>query len=244
MESLSVLLTGPGEFIAGLLPGAGAQDSEARADLAVTLGIVFWLALVVCVRLAIRAVLGGRSRHGVAGSTDSAAHAAFDRAEAKARRGARSAVDPLRRFLRGWTWPMATGAAWRLQLMHLVVYAAVPLLWVGVNFGFFAVTFPLRILGPGQGPGWYDGALDHLKRTTCWTFVTPCSGPRVEPGENAFFLGRPDCPPGRSCSVPVPTSGERLAWAWFWKLLWLITGMVWIEGWRQQREKRSERPAG
>ena len=235
MESLSVLLTGPGEFIAGLLSATAAEDTEAYADLTITLGVVFWIGLAACVRIAIHVIPGGRSRRGIVGSTDAAAHAAFDRAEARLRGSARGVGNRLRDSLRGWTWPTAAGAAWRLQAVHLVVYAVVPLLWVAANFGFFAVTFPLRILGPGQGPGWYDGALDHLKRPTCWTFVTPCTGPRVEPGENAFFIGRRDCPAGRSCTWPVPTPGERLAWAFFWKVLWLVVGVVWIQGWRKKR---------
>lgn len=243
MDSLSVLLTGPGGFIAGLLPFAGAEDSEARADLVVTLGIVFWFALTIGVRLAIHFGFGRQARLGGPGSPGAAGRAAFDGAEAQVRSAARSAGQQLRQSLRGWTWPMAAGAAWRLQVVHLVVYAVLPLLWVGANFSFFVVTFPLRVIGTGNGPGWYDGALDHMKRPTCWTFVTPCAGPRVEPGDNAFRIGGPDCSPGTSCTVPRPTRYDILAWAVFWKSIWLIPCVFWIHGWRRRRAPLRRGPA-
>lgn len=239
---LQPLLTGPGDFIAGWFSLVGAQDSEARADLVVTLGIVFWVALAIGVRLAIHFVFGRRARPGRPGSLGAAGRAAFDGAEAQMRSTARRGGQQLRQALRGWTWPMAAGAAWRLQVVHLVIYALLPLLWVGVNLGFFTVTFALRAVGQGNGPGWYDGALDHMQRPTCWTFVTPCAGPRVEPGDNAFRIGGPDCLPGTSCTVPRPTRYDILAWAVFWKSIWLVTGLFWIDGWRRRRVPRRPAP--
>jgi hypothetical protein len=229
MESLTFLLTAPGAFLAALLPSAAGEGAdEAIAEMSVTLGIVFWVVVAVLVRIAIH--LARRPRGAPAGRLETAGRAGFAHAEDRARAGVRR----LQRAARRWTWPEALGAAWRMQAIHLVIYAVLPLLWAGANLGWFAVTFPLRILGPGSA-GWYDGALDHMKHPACWTFVTPCSGPQVTPGANAFFIGRPSCPPGRGCTVPEPTPLERTAWAWFWKAIWLVASVVWIGAWRNGR---------
>ena len=236
MEYLTFLLTGPGEWLYDLLLAAPMDDAayiEARGQLAVTLGLVFWgvmLLLLYVARWLLRQQFSGVAREG----------------GRIVRHGAHTLAPHWRTIVEQWSWPLAWGVAWRAQVVHLALYAGLPLLWELARTVLFILFLPFTIMSFADQHGWYDGTLEHLRRPACWTFVTFCSGP------HSGFLNDPvidasqcrsagDCPPGR---VRIHDLG-----GWLWKLAWAAITMVWIHRWRQRQRRRealapSGRPPG
>ncbi len=227
MDHLTFLLTGPGELLARLLvPFNPWDDNEARADLVVTLGLVFWVLLLAMVRL-FWSVLWPRLRQSaVAGS---------QLAQRESQATGRSAMLALQRFIGRWTWPEVWGAAWRAQVVHVALYAGWPLLWEAARIALLIVFLPFTILSfADQKRSTTDGTLDHLARPACWTFVTPCAGPRSDflhtpVIEASQCRGAGDCPPGRAI---ISDFG-----GWGWKGLWAAISIVWIRIWLQRRRR-------
>lgn len=214
MDTPSLLLTWPGEWLVErLFAGDFPTPSEARADLAITLGVACWVLACLLLALAWRFAA---ARLRVAG-----------------RASARAAPQWLRRP--AVTWGQAWGAAWRAQAVHLALYAALPLLWEATRLVLLAATLPLWVIGPGSGPGATDGTLDHLRRPECWTFVTLCPGPRsrwlhTPVVESAACSAPGVCPPAR------PRLRDRDGWAA--KGLWAGLTLGWIVWWRLGYRRR------
>ena len=206
MASLTFLLTVPGDFLFDVLfPSGPPADSEARAPMAIALGVAFWG--VACV--AIRVVWRIASR-GVKAAFPAARVAAWWRS---------------RTFIEVWS------IAWRAQAVHAAIYAVLPLLWEAARFAFIAVTLPLWIIGPGSGFKPTDGTLDHLRQPACWTFVTLCQGPRSN-HVSARMAADPDC---RREPCPTNRSLPGRWADWIIKGLWALLALAWVVTWRRGR---------
>jgi hypothetical protein len=168
----SDLLTVPGGWLLALLalptpPEIAASDSEARADLVVTLGLGFWAVALVLLALAWRR-WGRRHAHkGLKRQADVAAHAGQQAAQTAKRL---------------WDGAALWGLTWRAQVVHGLVYAAAPLLWELAKVALFVVTLPFSVMGFGDRVDQSGGMLDHLLQPACWTFATVCPWP---PGNGA-----------------------------------------------------------
>lgn len=207
MDALTFLLTGPGQFWARLFFVAAADpDSEAQADLAVTLGLATWVVALLVLWVLVRR--GWRLR----------LHAP------------QRWLGSLRRVAGGWTPQRVAGALWRAQAAHLALYLALPLAWEVPRWVYFGATAPLWVIGPGQGPNATDGTLAHLRSPACWTFVTPCSGP------HSNFLQGPREPRAQQPTKGVPGLLGPLATTegWFVKGLWALATLAWLAHWRRR----------
>lgn len=224
MVDLSPLLTAPGNLILSLLVPLAASDDEARASLAVTIGLVFWLAVLLFGWLGASRL---RRLYANARQTMRPADALILHGLNEAGSGARRAVESV-------SWPAVWGAAWRAEVVHLGLYVLVPLAWEGGRAVLIMVFFPLMMLGFGdKHVSATDGTLAHLRSPECWTFVGFCSGPRSdflhEPVIDASTCVSPgNCAPGRAL---VPDSG-----GWLWKVLWALLSLAWIGAWRNPPE--------
>lgn len=204
------------------------DDSEANADLFVTLGIVFWLVVLLTLRLFWSVLWPWLQKSAPAGSR---------LAQHQAQTAGRSTMRSLQRFLGTWSWPEVWGAVWRAQVVHIALYAAWPLMWEAARLALLIIFLPFTILSfADQKRDATDGTLDHLARPACWTFITPCAGPRSD------FLHTPvieasqcrsagDCPPG--VAIVSDFGG------WGWKGLWAALSIVWIGIWRQKRRLKT-----
>ena len=113
-----------------------------------------------------------------------------------------------------------------------MLYALVPLAWEIGRWALLIIFLPFTVLSfADQKRGATDGTLDHLARPACWTFATPCAGPRSgflhTPVVQASQCVNYVCPPGEA---KVPDSGGV-----FWKLLWAALTLAWVVGWLRRR---------
>lgn len=229
VNHLTFLLTGPGELLVRLLlPSNPWDDGEARAHFAVTLGILFWIVVLVTLRFSWSVLRPALKQSAAAGSQF---------AQHRALAAGRAAMQTLRRFVGTWSWPEVWGATWRAQVVHVALYAGWPVLWESARLALVIMLLPFSILSfADQKRGATDGTLDHLARPACWTFVTPCAGPRSD------FLHTPvieasqcrsagDCPPG--VAIVSDFGG------WGWKGLWAAISIVWIGLWLQKRRRNA-----
>ena len=165
----SDLLTVPGGWLLALLapPEIAASDSEARADLVVTLGLGFWAAALVLLALAWRRWGRRYAHNGLKRQAGVAAHAGQQAAQAA---------------MRHWDGAALWGLVWRAQVVHGLVYAVAPLLWELATVALFVVALPFSVMGFGDRVDQSGGMLDHLLQPACWTFATVCPWP---PGSGA-----------------------------------------------------------
>lgn len=167
----SDLLTVPGGWLLALLAPSemAASDSEAHADVVVTLGLGLWAAALALLALCWRR-WGRRYPHnGLRRPADTAA-----------RTGPQGANAALRRWDGAGLW----GLAWRAQVVHGLVYAAAPLSWELAKVALFVVTLPFSVMSFGDRVDQSGGMLDHLLQPACWTFATVCPWP---PGSGAAW---------------------------------------------------------
>ncbi len=165
----SDLLTIPGGWLLALLAPLeiAASDSEARADLVVTLGLGFWAAALVLLALAWRR--WGR-------------HYADNGLKRQAGITARAGQQVAHAAMRRWNGDALWGLTWRAQVAHGLVYAAAPLLWELATAALFVIALPFSVMGFGDRVDHSGGVLDHLLQPACWTFATVCPWP---PGSGA-----------------------------------------------------------
>lgn len=160
----SELLTVPGQWLADWwVPlEAGADETEARADLVVTLGLGFWLVALLVLALSWR-WWGTPSRRAWAGARlGAAAHSGLQLARGAAQR---------------WDARQAWGIVWRAQLVHALVYVVAPALWAFARQVLFVITLPFSLMGFGDRTGSSGSWMDHLAQPGCWTFATLCHWP-------------------------------------------------------------------
>lgn len=167
----SDLLTIPGGWLLALLAPSeiATSDSEARADLVVTLGLGLWAAALVLLALAWRRWGRRQTRSGPKRPTDITARASQYAAPAAKRR---------------WNVAALWGLAWRAQVAHGLVYAAAPLLGALATAALFVIALPFSVMGFGDRVDHSGGVLDHLLLPACWTFATVCPWP---PGSGALW---------------------------------------------------------
>jgi hypothetical protein len=220
MSSAFDLLTVPGTALLNLfLDADGDREIALRNSIAPWVGAVFWLTLLLIVRSAgpIARVLGLRS----------------------------SPIDATQKL----RWPRVEGfeardawaAAWRAQLVHVGLYLGLPLIWEAGRWVLIVAFLPIMIIGFGDTHiAKTDGTLDHLRSPACWTFATPCGGPRsnflYRPVMDLSRCSRADCLEG--------TSILRDYRGWGWKALWLVISAAWIGWWWRSRRVSTEAIAG
>lgn len=220
MGSLTFLLTGPGALLANLLaPFLDPVDDEAWHHFTVTLGLVFWLVLLLIAGLLWPMV---RRRWGriATGGSPAGAIATWP--------SVRSVMHALRESAGRLTLAKLWGAAWRAEAVHLALYVLVPALFETARMVLFIMFLPLTVMGVGEKRGMFEGTFDHLARPVCWVFVSYCPSPAGEfrtltPVEVAQCQQAGTCPHG-----PVLVrDGAR----WQWKLLWAALAVPWIVLW-------------
>ena len=221
MGSLTFLLTGPGALLANLLaPVLEPVDDEAWHHFTVTLGLVFWLVLLLIAGLLWPMARRRWARLATAGSPAGAV-----------RRHGRPPKVPCTRCGNAQarvTFAKLWGAAWRAEAVHLAVYVLVPLLFETARMALFIMFLPFTVMGVGEKRGMFEGTFDHLARPVCWVFVSYCPSPAAEfraltPVEVAQCQQTGSCPRG-----PVLIrDGAR----WQWKLLWAALAVPWIVLW-------------
>ena len=213
MDSLLALLTVPGSWLLSLaLDADGAQESALRETLAPWLGAVFWLTLLLIIRSA--RLLARLLRGDIARRDPDAATPV-------------SMLPRVRLPSGNALW----GATWRAQFVHLALYLGVPLVWEAGRWMLIALLLPLMIIGFGDTRiARTDGTLDHLVSPACWTFATPCAGPRSRflhtPVMDLSQCQREVCPPGEPAL--------RDLGGWGWKGTWLAITLIWIAMWRRK----------
>ena len=228
---LSLLLTVPGEWLISLWnpsyramqaeaqaadPSLFAQGTEAHADLAISLGIAFWIVMVPVLLLALR------------------------RMRPRAHGFGKGLGTFVRRIAAGGTWRQMAGTvwrvAWRAQMVHLALFVLAPLLWLALRFVLFAVFMPFSVMSfaDQSGPGSASSALSHLDRPACWTFVSRCNSPSAY-----FHRDRADCQSNDDCSKAPIRLDDR--WLATWKVAWLVMTALWIVVWRVRLKSKRRR---
>ena len=212
---LTPIVTVPGELLLALWrPSAFETESEARADLAISLGVVFWILLLVVGILSWR-----RWQPGARALTAMAVKSGLAGWEMTTRQW-RALAGPL-------TWRRTWGMVWRAELAHLAVYALLPLGWAAGRAMLFVLFMPFSVMSFGDQPG-EKGTFDHLRRPECWTFVSLCASPSAQ-FRGLTALERTACQQGKKCpSLPISYSDR---WQMAWKLLWTVLATLWIARW-------------
>lgn len=216
----------PGGWILDLvLPGIPFDD-EGRAALDITAGLLFWAIVAVVGCLVVKRVVARwRLRSRLSPSQAAGEQRRVPVAAVKA-------WSDLRARAAAWTWADAWGATWRAQAVHLALYAAVPLAWEAARTAIFIILLPFTLLSfADQKRELTDGTLDHLRDPRCWTFVTPCAGPRSDilhtPVVHSAECVNGSCPPGRPVVTDLGGAG--------WKVLWAALSFGWILAWLRRR---------
>ncbi len=232
VEAVRYLVAGPGNVILDLFNVASPDGSDAgyverQRDLAMPVGVVFWIA-VLLIYLVLRRL---RLRAGaLAGARRSVAVAS------------RPVADSVAAWLRShrdrWTARQAWGAIWRAEVVHLALTMAIPLTLETLRLVMFLMFLPLTVLGPGNKGPFFAGTLDHVASPVCWTFVSWCRSPSaairdLRPAEEALCRAG-QCPPLSS----------RMAdpFGWVWKLAWAAISATWIGLWRRKLRLREAHP--
>lgn len=163
----SELLTAPGRWLAdAFVPlEAGADETEARADLVVTLGLGLWVVALAPLALSWRR-WGTPSGH----------------TRARAPRGAapRTGLKSTHATVLLTAGRTAWGVLWRAQVVHALVYGAAPVLWEAARQFLLVITLPFSLMGFGDRTGPSGAWLDHLSEPGCWTFATACHWPSID----------------------------------------------------------------
>lgn len=126
-------------------------------------------------------------------------------------------------------------AAWRAQVAHLVLFAALPLCIVAARIAAGLLFLPALIAGPGDRNAELAMGADHLREASCWIALAPCAraddslhdldvgarstsaDPRFEP---AAFVATPHEP-----FLPLP---ESITWRHGWFALWLVWFLAYL----------------
>jgi hypothetical protein len=126
-------------------------------------------------------------------------------------------------------------AAWRAQVAHLALFAALPLLIVAARIAAGLLFVPALVTGPGDRHVELAVGADHLRDASCWIALAPCTraddslhdfevarrpaarDPRWEP---AAFVATPHEP-----FLPVP---ESITWRHGWFALWLVWFLAYL----------------
>jgi len=223
MERLTFLLSVPGELlVAAFFAADFPVDSEARAHLAVTLGIAAWSIALLAGFVAWRRVGPTIARHAAAGGRAAARNAGP---------ALRLRWTRLRAVARTWNWTRrdALAAAWRAEVVHLLIYVAAPLAWEAARLAVLVVSLPFAVMSfADQGP-FLDRTLNHFHEAGCWIVVAPCSGPHFDGFERRPVDVHP-CRPPAACA-PEP-SADGSGGEWRWRLVWLAASLLWIARWR------------
>lgn len=216
----------PGGWLLDLVLPDIPFDDEGRAALDITAGLLFWcvvavIGYLVATRVAARRRLRSRLSSPPAVGERDLVPAAVARTWSDVRTRAAA-----------WTWADAWGATWRAQVAHLGLYAAVPLAWEAARTALFIVFLPFTIMSfSDQKRDLTDGTLDHLRDPRCWTFVTPCAGPRSQRLHTPVVYSEEcrdgSCPPARSLVTDLGGVG--------WKVLWAALSFAWILAWLRRR---------
>lgn len=229
---MTPLVTGPGAMLAELfVPARVPGEDEARHELVVTLGILFWIAL-----LPVGLVLWRAARRRWAG----AARRAVPGIAGAARQLEEDGISTWRRITRDWTWREVWGVVWRAEAVHLFLYAGVPLLSETARVVAFVALMPLMILGVGEKRGFYEGTFDHLARPVCWTFASTCRSPSHE-FRSATESERAQCSAGQ---CPPDSVWLVDPYWWVWKGAWAVIALAWIGRWRNRQRLAGEPPPG
>ena len=220
---LTLIVTAPGELLLALwTPSEFTGESEARADLAISLGLMFWMAVLT---------IGLLSRR----RWDSMVSALACAAIGLGQTGWETALRQWRAFARPGTWRRAWSIVWRAEMAHLAVYALIP---SGIAAGravLFGLFLPFSVMSFADQPG-ASSAFDHLRRPVCWTFVSLCASPSAQfRGLTALELSA--CQRAERCpTLPIAYSDR---WQWAWKLLWAALATLWIARWWRSHESAS-----
>jgi hypothetical protein len=220
MNRLTWLLTDPGGFLVDLLYPPGFVESEAGAHLSVTLGLVFWIVLLLAARLAWPRFGPAVMRAGRYGT----------------QRGLRG-LGSLSAMRGRWSWPVAWGAVWRAEAVHLGLVALLPAALETARVAAFVLFLPFSLMGVGEKRGLYEGTFDHLHRPVCWTFVSWCPSPSAE-FAGVSWIEESRCRLQGGCPPAAPRLlGDR--YASVWRLAWAVITLTWIVAWHRRRRPRA-----
>jgi hypothetical protein len=126
------------------------------------------------------------------------------------------------------------GAVWRAQVVHLALYAGVPLLLESARAIVFVLFLPLTVMGVGEKRGLYEGTLDHLAPPICWQFVSARRSPDSEPRAPTATEMQACVRPGRCEAHPVYYADPL---GWTWKFAWAALSVLWIVRWRYRQRR-------
>lgn len=226
-------ILGPGEWITRQWAGqpAGVPESPWTA----VVGFLFWAAVVLVLALAwshrasvARWVGGpGQRRVRIPVGMSRVGHTLAVETQRLARRGIP--------WLAAWSWPAAWSVLWRAQVVHLILYAALPLAILVAKAALVVTFLPFSVMSFGDSSGSTLGSVQTLGRPVCWTFLSYCPSPTATLG--VYNPPAPEsCRPGDACGKRVVVYRDP-AQAYF-KLAWLVFVVVWIVKWQRRRALR------
>jgi len=228
LDGLASLLAWPGELLVTAFSGAADDETYlARIrDYALPLGIVVWLLASFAAR---QWWLARRRPHEAQARAESIIRVAREGSIAVER----AIAPPLRALERAWSWPLVWGAAWRAQVVHLALYAVLPVLMSIAEAVFFTALF-----FPGNSVAKVYSSLSHLDHPVCWVFVSNCRSPdsssRLLTEEEAA-----QCNAGR---CPSPSDTLIDSHRWMWKGAWALITIAWVLRWRKRQKDRAKQP--
>lgn len=124
---------------------------------------------------------------------------------------------------------LISGAVWRIQASHLVVFAVLPLAIAVVRLVFGIILLPFLLIGFGQTQVEAAGEIGHLREPGCWIALAPCSlaDRALWPEDSSTDpLQIAKEPPDIEPFMPWPTSFTvRHGWFVLW-LLWFAVYLV------------------
>jgi hypothetical protein len=230
-------ILGPGEWItrtwAGLPPGTP------ESPWAAVFGFLFWVAVVVALALA------WSYRRNVTQWVRRAGQGQVNLPVGTARVG-RTLVSKVHvlsataiSWRAAWSWPDAWNVLWRAQVVHLVLFIALPLVTWLAKAAFVVVLLPFSVMGFGNGESTLR-SLEPLRRPMCWTFLSYCPSPAATFG--VYTPPEESCRPGAECGKRVVLHSDPAKV--YFKLAWLVLSMGWVGRWRrgQMRGVSAKRP--
>lgn len=212
---LTPIVTAPGELLLALWnPSEFKAESEVRADLAISLGLLFWMLVLMSA-----ALLRRRWHSSVSMLTGVAVGLGLA--------GWETAVRWWRTLAGPGAWQRTWGVVWRAEMAHLAVYGLLPLGIAAGRAVLFVLFLPFSVMSFADQPGG-SRAFDHLRRPQCWTFVSFCASPSAQ--FRALTASEESaCQRGARCpTLPIAYSDR---WQWAWKLLWAALAAWWIARW-------------